>query len=130
MQFEQGVRLVGRFVTGLPKGSLVKLTRNARSDMNKLSDFHLFVLEKGQMACADLRKCYGDYFDRELPATVRGKLDSHIEECPRCQEFTASYRFTVELAATLGKKPIPTDVQRRLRATLNARLGISLPIAE
>lgn len=129
MQFEQGATRNNRLERGSPKGCLKKLTRDTGSEMSKLTDFHLFVLEKGQMACADLRKCYGDYFDRELPVTVRGKLDAHIEECPRCQEFAASYRMTVELARELGNKPVPSDVQKRLRMALNARLGLTLSVS-
>ncbi|NDC39761.1 MAG: hypothetical protein EBZ48_17300 [Proteobacteria bacterium] len=128
MQYSQGESTMRRLLPGGPKGSLIKLTRKAETIMQKLTDLQILILEKGQMSCADLRKCYGDYFDGELPVTVRGKLATHIEECPRCQEFAASYRLTVDLARELRNKPMPSDVQKRLRASLNARLGLNLPV--
>ena len=95
--------------------------------MNAFTEYQLFVLEKGEVRCADVRKIFGEYFDGELPRSVAGRVAGHIEDCPRCQKFAATYRLTVELARELGSKPMPTDVQRRLRYNLNQRLGINLP---
>jgi hypothetical protein len=125
----QAVKLVtkGRCnIESKSAGSLQRLGGLTRSKMNQFNDFHLFMLEKGRLECADIRRCYGDYMDGELSSSIRGRLDAHIEECPKCQEFSASYRKVVELAGELEDKPISIDVQRRLRAALNKRLGINL----
>ena len=86
------------------------------------------VLEKSKISCRDIVKLMGDYADRELPPTLRARLDSHICECAACAKFKHTYQLTVQLASELEDKPVPQDMQNRLRKALNRRLGISLPL--
>ncbi len=97
-------------------------------DNRNLTDSHLRILEKGTIECKDVKKLLGDYTDKELTSTLKARLDAHISGCPECQELHDSYKFTVQLASTLEDKPVPVDVQNRLRIALNAKLGLSLPL--
>lgn len=97
--------------------------------MTQLNEFELFVLEKEQVNCSDVTELLGDYTDNELSASVRARLDSHIDSCEYCRDMVRTYSLTVELASELREKPIPFGVQNRLRKALNQRLGLSLPLA-
>ena len=98
--------------------------------MTQLNDFQLLVLEKETIDCSDVTELLGDYTDRELPPTLRARIDSHIHQCEHCQDMEKSYRLTVELAGELNMdKPLPLGVHNRLRKALNEKLGLSLPLA-
>ena len=92
------------------------------------TDQQLYMLEKPEITCKDVEKLYGDYVEGDLPQSLKGRLDSHIEECGECQEFVGSYQLTIRLARELKGKQMPEEVRRRLREALNARLGINLPL--
>ena len=79
--------------------------------------------------CQDVTAHLGDFVDRELPLAQHAAIDSHLDECPDCAAFYASYRHVVETAAELREpeEPLPVDVSNRLRRALNERLGINLP---
>ena len=94
--------------------------------MADFTDLQLMVLEKEHVECRDVMVLLGDYADGELSATLTGRLEEHIAECDYCQEVTAGYQLTIDLARELRDKPIPADVQNRLRHNLNKRLGLNL----
>jgi hypothetical protein len=79
--------------------------------------------------CNDVIAHMGDYLDKELTAVHRAAVDAHLDECPECTAFYASYKHVVQTAAELREpeQPLPVDVSNRLRRALNERLGISLP---
>jgi anti-sigma factor RsiW len=80
--------------------------------------------------CKDVIARLGDYTDNELPVSERIAMEDHFDECPECAAFLASYTHVVVSAAELREpeQPISVDVQNRLRAALNKRLGIDLPV--
>jgi len=80
--------------------------------------------------CKDVIARLGDYTDNELPVSERIAMEDHFDECPECAAFLASYTHVVVSAAELREpeQPISVDVQNRLRAALNKRLGIDLPL--
>lgn len=80
--------------------------------------------------CKDVVARLGEYVDNELPIGERNVMDDHFDECPDCAAFLASYTHVVVSAAELREpeQPISVDVQNRLRAALNKRLGINLPL--
>jgi anti-sigma factor RsiW len=80
--------------------------------------------------CKDVIARLGDYTDNELPGSERIAMEDHFDECPECAAFLASYTHVVVSAAELREpeQPISVDVQNRLRAALNKRLGIDLPL--
>jgi anti-sigma factor RsiW len=97
---------------------------------DKLTDLQLRILEKEAINCQDVEDLLGDFTDQELSCTLRGRVDSHIQRCARCQELSSSYQWVVNLAHELKPKPITQGVQSRLRSALNRRLGINLPSVE
>ena len=94
--------------------------------MCKPTDLHIRILEKGQISCEDVTELLGDYADNELIPSLVRRLDDHIDTCTYCTEVKAGYMKTIELAKELRNKPAPRDVQNRLRAALNQRLGLNL----
>jgi anti-sigma factor RsiW len=92
---------------------------NSHSPTNFL-DFH---------DCKDVVAHMGDFVDRELPLAQRAAVENHLDECPDCAAFLASYQHVISSAAELREpdQPLPVDVQNRLRRALNERLGINLP---
>lgn len=94
--------------------------------MNELTDLHLQILEKCTIECSDIEEVLGDLVDNELTPTLNSRVRDHITGCRECQASEASYRWVIECAHDLSEEPAPVDVQNRLRATLNARLGLTL----
>lgn len=87
------------------------------------------VLEKPEISCDDVTDLLGDYVEGDLMPTIVQRLDHHIAECAHCRELKHGYLTTIALARGLGDKPMPRDVQSRLRKALKERLGIDLSSA-
>ena len=98
--------------------------------MKHLTDFQLMILEKEKIDCLDVVGLLNDFEEQELPPTLRGRLDAHISGCACCEEMRAGYRLVMDLAKELPEKPLPSGVDRRLRAALNKRLGLDLALGE
>ena len=79
--------------------------------------------------CKDVVAHLGDFVDNELPLAQHAAIEDHLDECPDCAAFYASYKHVVQSAAELREpeQPLGVDVQNRLRKALNERLGINLP---
>lgn len=92
-------------------------------------DAQMRILEKTAIECEDVVAHLDDYVEGDLGSTLKGRFDGHLFTCQNCDEVHRTYTLTVELATELRERPIPTDVQRRLREALNRRLGINLPTA-
>jgi predicted anti-sigma-YlaC factor YlaD len=43
----------------------------------------------------------GDFVDRELQQHQRAAIENHLDECPDCSSFFASYKHVVSSAAQL-----------------------------
>jgi anti-sigma factor RsiW len=80
--------------------------------------------------CQDVIAHLGDYTDNELPRSTHAAIDHHLDGCPECAAFLASYNHVIESAAELREpeEPLSVEVQNRLRSALNKRLGINLPL--
>lgn len=97
--------------------------------MAKLTEQHILLLEKGVLSCQDIEDSMCDYADGDLPEMVKARVDEHIEQCEKCRDLCDSYLYTIKVAHTLRTHtPITSDIQNRLRAALNERLGISLSV--
>ena len=77
------------------------------------------------ITCREIAEFLLEYTDGALPARERTEFDRHIEECPPCVAYIATYTRTVRLekAALCGPSDeIPPDVPEALvRAILAAR---------
>ncbi len=78
--------------------------------------------------CGDVVARFGDYVDNDLLRVERLAVESHLNDCPECAAFLASYNHVIDSAAELREpeEPISVDVQNRLRKALNQRLGLNL----
>jgi anti-sigma factor RsiW len=64
-----------------------------------------------------------DYLEGTLPARVRALLESHVEGCPRCRAFIASYLETPRIVRrATDHLPSPAQ-QRALRDFLRSHGG-------
>ena len=106
-------------------GKQVEGDYNVATSYN-FSERELRILEQGAVRCVDFRASYGDLKENDLPPSLAGRLTAHQVDCPHCTEFKRGYEEVVTLAAELPERPIPSDVQARLRAALNVRLGLHL----
>lgn len=97
--------------------------------MKKLSDYHLYMLEKAELDCGDIEDLLGDYVDGDLTPTLESRVKEHIQDCSYCEEIESGYRLTIKLASELrNNEPAPDDVKLRLKERLNKTLGISFDL--
>ena len=96
--------------------------------MSKIEDRHLRVLEKEKVECMDFVDLLGDYYDKDLPSSLRVRLSIHKQECNVCNNFHQGYEKVIDLAKEIKDEPAPIEVRRRLRMALNQKLGIDLPM--
>lgn len=77
------------------------------------------------MTCKELIDFLMDYLDGELPGGEAQHFDEHLELCPHCAGYLASYRETVRLGKMIcqpGKAELPPDLPEDLvEAILEAR---------
>jgi len=77
------------------------------------------------MTCREFNEFVLAYVAAELPVAERRAFEAHLEECPECVEYLASYRRTLELERGSFDHPadeVPAEVPERLmRAILAAR---------
>ena len=79
-------------------------------------------------SCNEVTARLGDYVDNEIDGGLKASIDLHLDICPECAAFFASYKHVIESAAELREpeQPLSVDVQNRLRAALNRKLGLNL----
>lgn len=91
---------------------------------------HMNCLEKPEIKCHDIEELYGELREGELPLTLSGRLEEHLDNCEECQIFIGNYESIILEAKKLRvlEAEIPRDAKRRLHAVLNNRLGLDLPV--
>ena len=76
------------------------------------------------MTCKEHVEFLMDYLDGLLSEPERRRFEEHLDECPDCVAYLATYREAVRLGkeACMAGDSIPTDVPEELvRAILAAR---------
>jgi anti-sigma factor RsiW len=77
------------------------------------------------MTCRELVEFLMDYLDGVLPEPERSCFEGHLDECPDCAAYLATYREAVRLgreACAAADDAIPPEVPEDLvRAVLAAR---------
>lgn len=76
------------------------------------------------MTCEELIEFLMEYVDGELAAAAKGRFDEHLDRCPECNDYLASYRETVRLGKMIcqGDDALPDDIPEDLvEAILDAR---------
>ena len=103
--------------------------------MCKFTPLELFIIEKPEISCKEFERFLGDYVEGDLSATLVEKVESHLEQCPECQDGLELYNQVIDLARVLGREvpavqeEMPSDVRDRLHAKLNESLGLHLPVS-
>lgn len=95
--------------------------------MKKYTSNYLNILEKVKIDCQDVEGLYDDLLENELPETLKGRLECHIDSCLSCQSFKSEYELIIRLAKDLRLPPLSSDSKSRIHKNLNLALGLSLP---
>lgn len=75
------------------------------------------------MTCAELMDSLLDYLGEEMVVEVRETFRIHIEGCPKCGVYVATYTHTVRVSRVLPKCGLPPAFEARLRAALEPELN-------
>lgn len=70
------------------------------------------------MNCKELADFLLEYCERALPAAQQQAFELHLERCPPCRAYLASYRQTIEL----GRACAGSDARAQPAARLPQRL--------
>ena len=57
------------------------------------------------LPCSEILELLGAYLDGELGPEVRREFDRHLEACPACVAYLATYRETIALARAAARDP-------------------------
>lgn len=74
------------------------------------------------MTCRELVEFLHDYVSDELPPTERARFDEHLDECPDCQRYLASYRTTIAHARDAHARDAHADTIDDLAAAMPEEL--------
>lgn len=66
------------------------------------------------MTCRELCELLCEYIDGELPAELSAEIRRHLDECPPCVHYEASYRLTISLTRQLPAAEMPPETAERL----------------
>lgn len=66
------------------------------------------------MNCREFADFLDRYWDGDLTARENAVFDEHLEECPACVAYLASYRSTVELLRRTAVIPDPAGAPPEL----------------
>lgn len=76
------------------------------------------------MTCTELMDALADYVSEELVVEVRETFRLHIDGCPKCGPYVATFTHTIKVSRALPKcGPLPPALEARLRKALAAELG-------
>jgi hypothetical protein len=66
-----------------------------------------------------------DYLEGVVSAGVRTEIEAHVDGCPLCTAFLASYRETPRILRDATTIELPAELQASLRRFLRARRGLT-----
>ncbi|MCI0465243.1 MAG: hypothetical protein L0Z62_50620 [Gemmataceae bacterium] len=72
------------------------------------------------MTCCELAEALLDFLEGVLPPDHCDQIRQHLGCCPPCVTFVETYRITITLTRRLPCRPLPPDLEHRLRAALAA----------
>jgi anti-sigma factor (TIGR02949 family) len=77
------------------------------------------------ITCRELIDFLMSYMDGELPAEQRAEFERHLNACPPCRRYMATYEQTVQLSrqATAVESPPEPAPEALVQAILAARRG-------
>ncbi len=72
-----------------------------------------------EISCADVLRELSNYFDVEIPAELRVRIDAHFQGCPGCGAVYDSVRNVIMLMAQGDVIELPAGFSERLYRRLN-----------
>jgi anti-sigma factor RsiW len=75
------------------------------------------------MTCREAIDLLADYLEATLTPQALGRLEAHLDDCPACTAYLATYRRTRDLAVAFGRIEMPPELKERLRGFLLDQLG-------
>ena len=71
--------------------------------------------------CHSVVKLLADYLEKQLRPDLRGELEAHLRNCPRCVMQLRTYESTVSLLRSLKDDDLPPDLRLTVRSFLDAK---------
>ncbi|MCG8467270.1 MAG: zf-HC2 domain-containing protein [Gemmatimonadetes bacterium] len=69
-----------------------------------------------EMSCKELVELVTDYVEGALSASDRDRFESHVSECPPCEEYLEQMKLTLRLTGELAEDAIDPMARDRLLA--------------
>jgi anti-sigma factor RsiW len=76
--------------------------------------------------CADFLERLSRYLDDELAAADRRTIETHLRDCPCCEDVLQSLRHTIDLCHE-ERPQLPPDVRARASARVRELLAQATP---
>jgi anti-sigma factor RsiW len=73
--------------------------------------------------CKECVDFLSDYVDGYLKEDVLEKLESHLSDCPPCQDFMQTFKSTVSMTQELKAEEVPDAVILKLRSFIRKQMG-------
>ena len=70
------------------------------------------------MTCRELADLLADYLAGELADEHCALIRSHLDACPHCVHFVATYQITIQITRQLPAAPTPDRLLERLKKAL------------
>jgi anti-sigma factor RsiW len=80
------------------------------------------VLHHDHHRCQEFLERLSMYLDDELAKTDRQTIETHLRDCPCCEDVFESLKQTVTLCHEEGKPDLPDDVRLRARTRVTELL--------
>ena len=78
------------------------------------------LLGKDEFDCRDVRANCSEYVDEELSERNAQKFDAHLDDCPDCPKYVATFKATVMTLRDLEPKTASPALRERIQAQIAA----------
>ena len=78
------------------------------------------LVGKDEFDCRDVRANCSDYVDEELSEPDAQRFDAHLDDCPDCPPYVATFKATVMTLRDLEPKTAPPELRERIEAQIAA----------
>jgi len=75
------------------------------------------------LSCKQFLSELNAYLDEKTSAEERGRLQSHINECPNCWVVVDTTKKTINVYKGVEPQAVPGDVKERLMAALQRKMA-------
>jgi anti-sigma factor RsiW len=80
-----------------------------------------------ELTCRELIELLYDFTEGELAAEIEAFCRRHLDDCPDCRNYLASYLTTRRLAREAGAEPPAEEPEGLLERILAAAAGVHHP---